>query len=262
MDEDCVMTDLSNRDSATKQRLAAGGAIAIGALLLVGLTWSIWSAAKPADKLREGEFYTDVGRGDARRGGGAGGMTFNFQARNAQPPTNTGVRPGNRSVTVRVPAAECIISTASNPPTFRFVLTPLPVEGEDRAVLLLRNRLLSDNAMSESLKVTAEQLQALRDMGQGIEMITTPDDEPAMRELFAAYQSAPENARAESSKRLEEKLAEIAAKNTEPTRKALAERAAKVREILRPEQYSANPAPRAAQPAEQPAVRPQTAPAN
>ncbi len=256
------MTDLTKSNSATKQKLAAGGAIALGALLLVGLTWTIWSAVKPADKLREGEYYVDVGRGDGRRGGGQGGMTFNFQARNAQPPATSGIRAGNRSVTVRVPAAECVISTASNPPTFRFVLTPLPVEGDDRTVLLLRNRLLSDNAMSESLKVSAEQLQALRDMGPGIEMITTPDDEPAMRELFTAYQQAPENARAEAGKRLEEKLAEIAAKNLEPTRKALADRAVKVRQILRPEQLSATPAVRTAQPPADQTPRPQSAPGN
>ena len=114
----------------------------------------------------------------------------------------------------------------------RDLLTP-----EVDAALTARWRLPRDSAYAKSLGVTPEQIARLDELPGREGMVVADADRARVKALFEAYVKAPPPRDAETTA-IVEALREIGDRSLEPTRTAMAERAAMVQAILTPDQLA------------------------
>jgi hypothetical protein len=154
-------------------------------------------------------------------------------------PNAEGVRQsGNRNNAwiVRAADATMYVSLTRNgqfdisPAYVRQALTP-----EQAQVLMMRRRLMMDTSAREQVKLTGQQLEALRKVEDFRGMIITPIDKTKLTQLFKAWHDSGGDKVAEE-KALVAALNGVAKRSAEPTRAFDASRVEQVKKIITPEQ--------------------------
>jgi hypothetical protein len=108
-------------------------------------------------------------------------------------------------------------------------------------VLTKTRRIVSDAAFAREMGVTPQQLAALRQVRQGAKIELPAPDAAQLKTLFAAYEAAAaaDPKAADAAETALTKALEAVGKKLEgPTRQGAAERAAKARAALTPEQWA------------------------
>jgi hypothetical protein len=114
------------------------------------------------------------------------------------------------------------------------------ITAEQRQVLSMRGRILNDKAVATFLKVTPEQIAALRKVSGGNgSMVIEPADEQKVVALYKTYQSAQGSAKSEVEKQLALLARDIASRSTGPTKKSVADRVAAIQSIMTSDQIEA-----------------------
>jgi hypothetical protein len=154
-------------------------------------------------------------------------------------PNAEGVRSsGNRKDAWVVRAADATMYVSRNR-AGQFDLSPAYVHQaltpEQAQVLMMRRRLLMDASAREQIKLTEQQLDALRKVEDFRGMIVTPIDKVNLANLFKAWHDSGGDKAAEE-KALVAALADVAKRSAEPTRAFDASRVEQVRKILTAEQ--------------------------
>jgi hypothetical protein len=166
------------------------------------------------------------------------GIAANF----GQPPIQAdGVRElGSNNYQIKAGDARVNVrrTKADDPWTFNFtyvrrdLITP-----EQDVALIARWRLPRDPAFAKALNVTPEQIKQLEALPGREGMIVADADRARVASLFEAYlQAAPP--RDAQTAALVDALREIGERSLQPTRVALADRAAKIQAVLTPEQLA------------------------
>jgi hypothetical protein len=117
-----------------------------------------------------------------------------------------------------------------NPSYVRQMLTP-----EQSQVLLMRRRLLTDAAVREQIKLTDEQLAALKRVDDFRGMVMDAADKAKLAQLFQAWRAA-QGDKSAPERALVAALADAAKRCAEPTKAFDASRVDQVRKILTPDQ--------------------------
>jgi Spy/CpxP family protein refolding chaperone len=106
---------------------------------------------------------------------------------------------------------------------------------EQRDLALVRFRVMQDQAMATELGVTEDQVAELKKIPTGaIEMEVSDADRSKLIELFKEWQTGSDKSSAE--KALVAQLGAVGSSSFENTKAKVAERAAKIMTILKPEQ--------------------------
>ena len=117
-----------------------------------------------------------------------------------------------------------------NPSYVRQTLTP-----EQAQVLLMRRRLLTDAGVREQVKLTDDQLAALKKVDDFRGMVMDAADKSKLGQLFQAWRAA-QGDKSAPERALVAALADAAKRCVEPTKAFDAGRVEQVRKILTPEQ--------------------------
>ena len=166
------------------------------------------------------------------------GIAANF----GQPPVQAdGVRElGPNSYQVKAGDARANVRRAKSgePWTFNFTYVRRDlITAEQDAALTARWRLPRDAAYAKALNVTPEQIKQLEGLPGREGMIVTDADREKVASLFGAYlQAAPP--REAQTTALVDALREIGERSLQPTRDALADRAARIQTVLTAEQLA------------------------
>jgi len=173
-------------------------------------------------------------------------------------PNAEGVRAsGNRNNAwvVRAADATMYVSLTRNgqfdvsPAYVRQALTP-----EQAQVLMMRRRLMTDAAMREQIRLTPEQLEALRKVEDFRGMVIEPTDRAKLTSLFQAWRTSPGDA---TEKPLLAALVDVAKRAAGPTQAFDASRVEQVRKIVTPDQVKRfNEGPSNGTPSNPPAAKP------
>jgi hypothetical protein len=117
-------------------------------------------------------------------------------------------------------------------PNYRSIYTP-----EQNQLVIMRQRLMQDDAMREFIKVTPEQLAKLRTVPPPEGMKMTPDEKKKLTDLFEAYRAAKESKAQEvAEKVLVANLDEIGKKRFEETKAYMVKRVEAIQAAITPDQ--------------------------
>ncbi len=109
------------------------------------------------------------------------------------------------------------------------------VPQEQRTMIFNSRRIIRDDTMSKTLKITPDQLAKLRGLTAQINMIATPADMDSIKTLFAEYQSATDKNAAQA--KLFAAMGDIARRSIEATRTAAADRSKNIKAVLSDDQW-------------------------
>jgi hypothetical protein len=112
------------------------------------------------------------------------------------------------------------------------------VPPEQRRTLRVATELLMRRTTPEQLGITAEQLQQIRALGRDPGMVVSAEQRKAFDETWAKYVAAEGPARTAQDAAVLAALEQVATASLDPTRAALADRAARIAGILTPEQIA------------------------
>jgi hypothetical protein len=195
-------------------------AISILAVLLLGgvaFGWWRWQSTRTPD-----EPLVDVG-------GGPGAW---MQRPMMQQPPPDGVRKVGSSYRLKTGDATMYVSqTKAGGWQYNFSYQPnRAMNGVDAAILLARYN-------SQALELTKDQIDRLEKLGPfSSGMVVSDPDRAKIAALWETYAKASGGAQAQAENALKSTLADIANRSVEPTKAAIQDRVAKIREILTPEQ--------------------------
>jgi hypothetical protein len=150
-------------------------------------------------------------------------------------PRNTN---GTNGWMVRAPEANMyVVEPKGKPPEIRAVdyNNYVFVPAEERKLIFAARRIARDPTVSKPLKVTPEQIEQLHPLMPQVNMAAAPADLEKLKSAWAQYQSAGDKAAAEN--KLAAALDDVARKSLDPTLKAAADRAAKIKAVLTAEQW-------------------------
>ena len=119
-------------------------------------------------------------------------------------------------------------------PNYRSIYTP-----EQNQLVIMRQRLLQDDAMRDFLKVTPDQLAKLRSVPPPEGMKMPPDEKKKLTDLFEAFRSATDSAaQASAEKAVVAALDEIGKKRFEETKAYMLKRVEAIQSALTPDQIN------------------------
>src|SRR5688572_17692106 len=117
-------------------------------------------------------------------------------------------------------------------PNYRSIYTP-----EQNQMVIMRQRLLQDDAMREHIKVTPDQMNKLRGVPPPEGMKMAPEEKKKLTDLFEAYRSAKDStAQAEAEKAVVAALDDIGKKRFEETKTYMVQRVQAIQSALTPDQ--------------------------
>lgn len=117
-------------------------------------------------------------------------------------------------------------------PNYRSIYTP-----EQNQLVIMRQRLIQDEAMRDFIKITPDQLTRLRAVPAPEGMKMAPEEKAKLTELFGAYRSAKDaKVQEEAEKALVAALDEVGKKRFEETRQYMVKRVEAIQSALTPDQ--------------------------
>ena len=112
------------------------------------------------------------------------------------------------------------------------------VPQEQRNMIFAARRIGRDQTVAKNLNLTNDQLRQLRSLTGTIGMTTQQPDIDLLTSLWAQYQAADQPAdKLAAQSKLVDALTEIARKSVDPTKAAVADRAAKIKAVLTDDQW-------------------------
>lgn len=145
---------------------------------------------------------------------------------------------GQNGWSIRCPEARLVVVQPKSKPARVSLLTYNNYEfvpAEQRAAIFTVRRILRDKAMQKSLDITDAQLQTLQPFEQTITMSATKADYEKLLTLWAAYYSAADKAKPLAA--LQSAMTDTARASIGATKALAADRAARIRSTLTPEQW-------------------------
>ncbi len=121
---------------------------------------------------------------------------------------------------------------AVNYNTYKFV------PQEQTSTIFAARRIARDETVAKNLKLNDDQMKTLKSLTGTIGMSTQPADIDLLKSLWGEYQAADQPAdKLAVQTKLVDALSEIARKSVDPTKAAVADRAAKIKAVLSDDQW-------------------------